>query len=87
MKKLLVVLAVALSVGLVPVAKADVTIPIIAFAAGLYAGTHKNDEPHWSFRDGCKVQTVKAAGGGYNYASYDHCKTLPRVYSGKEFKA
>ncbi len=86
MKKLLVVIAVMLCVGVAPTVKADATIAIVAFAAGLFAGTHKNDEPHWSFRDGCAVQPVKAEGGGYSYASYDHCKTLPRVYGGAEWK-
>ena len=52
----------------------------------MIGGATINNEPHWSFRDGCKVQEVKAVGGGYSSASYDHCKTLPRVYSGKEWK-
>ena len=86
MKKLLIVVAVAMGVGLAPAVKADVIIPVISFAAGLVAGTSKNDEPHWSFRDGCATRNVKAAGGGYSYASYDHCKTLPRVYGGIEWK-
>ena len=88
MKKLLIVIAVAMGVGVAPAVKADVIIPVVSFAVGLFAGTHKNDEPHWSFRDGCTVASVHvpAAGGGYNYASYDHCKTLPRVYGGSEWK-
>lgn len=86
MKKFLVVIAVVMYAGAVPAVNADVIIPVVSFAAGLYAGTSKNDEPHWSFRDGCKSETVKAVGGNYGYTSYDHCKALPRVYGGADWK-
>lgn len=96
MKKHLLVIAVAMGIGLAPTVKADLFItPAVAgaaimFGAGaLFAKLASPDEPHWSFRDGCAVQSVKveAAGGGYSYASYDHCKSLPRLYGGKEYKA
>jgi hypothetical protein len=50
-------------------------------------GAQVANEPHWSFRDGCKAEKVlvPASGGGYSYESYDHCKSLPRVYGGKEW--
>lgn len=60
------------------------TIGLLLF--GLLVGNTYNDEPHWSFRDGCKVQNSQAANGSYVGDSYDHCKSLPRVYSGKEWK-
>ena len=92
MKKYLVMFVMAMSIGLAPTVKADMGITtaiggsIVMFGAGaLFAKLASADEPHWSFRDGCTVASVHvpAAGGGYNYASYDHCKSLPRVYSGK----
>ncbi len=93
MKKHLLVIAVAMGIGMAPTVKADLVIaPAVAgsaimFGAGaLFAKLVSNPEPHWSFRDGCKVATVKAEGGGYSYASYDHCKSLPRVYGGIEWK-
>ncbi len=59
---------------------------LIGVLFGIFVGANLNTEPHWSLRDGCKVQTVKAAGGNYGYESYDSCKSLPRVYGGKEWK-
>ena len=66
------------------------TLVMVLFNAGVIfgsatAGANAMNEPHWSFRDGCKVEKVQvvAAGGGYSYESRDHCKTLPRVYGGK----
>lgn len=58
----------------------------IALLFGIAVGNTLYDEPHWSLRDGCKAQTVKAAGGNYGYTSHDHCKALPRVYQGREWK-
>lgn len=85
MKKIITAVMLVSSLAVAPVAPAfDLTFPIV-FTAGYLAGKSANNEPHWSFRDGCTVQSVKveAAGGGYSYASYDHCKSLPRVYGGK----
>jgi hypothetical protein len=65
---------------------AETLIVAVTYGMLFLGGTAVNNEPHWSFRDGCSVQSVKAEGGGYSYASYDHCKSLPRVYSGKEWK-
>lgn len=59
---------------------------LIILAFGIFVGNTLNDEPSWSMRDGCKVQTVKAANGPYTYDSYEHCKSLPRVYQGREWK-
>jgi hypothetical protein len=61
------------------------TVFVVAFLAGGVAGSTMNDEPNYTFRDGCQAQTVKAAGGNYGYTSYAHCSTLPRVYNGKTF--
>lgn len=60
---------------------------VVLITGPVVGGVHGNDEPHWSFRDGCTVQKVlvPASGGGYSYESYDHCKTLPRVYGGKSW--
>jgi len=46
-------------------------------------GANAYNEPHWSFRDGCAVKEVTVSTGGYKQVSYDHCKSLPRIYSGK----
>ena len=56
----------------------------IIFAFFALAGNNLSTEPHWSLRDGCKALAVKA--GGYSYEGYDKCASLPRVYSGKEWK-
>lgn len=53
----------------------------LLFGGLLSGGANLNNEPHFSFRDGCKMQTVSA--GGYNQESYAHCANLPRVYGGK----
>lgn len=102
MKKLLVFLVVSFGLCLTSVAKAfDPISAVVIGSAVLFEldNTGRLDaivskstfstEPHWSFRDGCKVQRVQvpAAGGGYGYEGYDHCKSLPRVYGGNEFKA
>lgn len=64
---------------------ADVVFMVAVGTFLFLSGAASKDEPHYSFRDGCKVQTVSA--GGYNTESYAHCATLPRVYSGKAWAA
>lgn len=63
------------------------------FASGYYEGTGKKQlptfggEPHYSLRDGCTMKNVAMKDGSGNRAdSYEHCKDLPRVYSGREWK-
>jgi hypothetical protein len=85
MRYLMSLLAVAVLSVSVPV-KADPILGSAGFAAGYYAANTRYDEPHWSFRDGCTAKTVQAAGGGYSFSSYDHCRSLPRVYGGVEWK-
>lgn len=87
MKRILMLLVVMAS-GLVAVpVSADPIGTGVVFGLGLLGRqVTLQAEPHWSFRDGCKVASVHvpAAGGGYSYASYDHCKSLPSVYNGKK---
>jgi len=83
MKRILVFVSLIVSFAMVPV-KADPIGTGVIFGLGLLGRqVTLQTEPHFSFRDGCTVQSVKAEGGGYSYASYDHCKSLPRVYGGK----
>ena len=63
----------------------EIFLIVAAFTVGFQASTHQNDEPQFTFRDGCVVQSVKAPGGGYASDSMKHCESLPRVYNGKSY--